>query len=499
MRGQYLYLGLKEGILDILSSNANSLLSIDTIQLSVSVDGLPLFKSTAVALWPILCSFEHFAPFVVCLFLGKSKPHPVEDFLADFIEEFCILKRTGIEFDSKIITVSIFSFVCDAPARALLKCIKSHTGYYACERCTIKGKWNGRVVYDTQDECHARTDQHFVNVDYEDHQLKRSPLIDCGMSCVHDFSLDYMHLVCLGVVRRMLHFFKQGPKNKPCRLSRAHLSTVSASLLDYRGKMPSEFARQPRGLDELDRWKATEFRQFLLYTGPLVLKHFLHPKVYLHFLTLSIAVSFLLDSDSEKRNTYLQYAQELLQCFVKNCKSVYGDTFNVYNIHNLMHLSDDVEHFRCSLNEVSAFQFENYLQRLKKLIRNAHNTIVQIVKRLQEFRQMDKRFKHKSLKMKISTLAKDSCFLLSNDTYGIIRDVRSDDTFMCDIIHIDKAESLYKKPCDSKLLNIIYIRNFQSAKRNMIERCQIERKAICLSYNDGYVLMPLLHGPEHQK
>ena len=41
--------------------------------------------------------------------------------------------------------------------------------------------------------------------------------------------------------------------------------------------MPSEFARQPSGLDELKIWKATELRTFLLHVGPIVLNYILRP------------------------------------------------------------------------------------------------------------------------------------------------------------------------------------------------------------------------------
>ena len=47
--------------------------------------------------------------------------------------------------------------------------------------------------------------------------------------------------------------------------------------------MPSEFAGQPRWLDELERRKARELRSFLLYVGPVVLKGLLRPEKYTHF------------------------------------------------------------------------------------------------------------------------------------------------------------------------------------------------------------------------
>lgn len=61
---------------------------------------------------------------------------------------------------------------------------------------------------------------------------------------------------------------------------------ISQKLIALRGKMPSEFARQPRGLHEIDRWKATELRQFLLYTGSVVLKTVLSPRKIQAFLVL---------------------------------------------------------------------------------------------------------------------------------------------------------------------------------------------------------------------
>ena len=52
------------------------------------------------------------------------KPSPLNDFLADFINEVKILKNDGLVANSnKTITVSIKCFVCDAPARAFLKCV----------------------------------------------------------------------------------------------------------------------------------------------------------------------------------------------------------------------------------------------------------------------------------------------------------------------------------------------------------------------------------------
>ena len=126
--------------------------------------------------------------------------------------------------------------------------------------------------------------------------------------------------------------------------------------------MPSEFSRQPRSLKDLDRWKATEFRQFLLYTGSIVLQDIISDNAYEHFLALSVTLTILLRSDDQMRCQYLNYTRDPIQHFVYNSKYLYGNTFTVYNIHNLLHLPDDCFYHSSSLNAISCFPFENVLQ-----------------------------------------------------------------------------------------------------------------------------------------
>ena len=78
-----------------------------------------------------------------------------------------------------------------------------------------------------------------------------------------------MHLVSIGVVRRLLLYLKEG---RHCRILSNQLKVVSDCLVSFYGKMPSEFALQPYALSDLKRWKAAEFRHFLTYTGVIVLK-----------------------------------------------------------------------------------------------------------------------------------------------------------------------------------------------------------------------------------
>lgn len=114
---------------------------------------------------------------------------------------------------------------------------------------------------------------------------------------VFDLQLDPMHLIDLGVVRRLLSFLFGQRKRR--RISGVTLSTVTMIEIDIFILLIREsisridFARVPRSTKEMPRWKATEFRLFLHYIGVVLLKPFLDKALYCHFLYLNVSIKIL--------------------------------------------------------------------------------------------------------------------------------------------------------------------------------------------------------------
>jgi len=77
------------------------------------------------------------------------------------------------------------------------------------------------------------------------------------------------------------------------------------------------------------------------------------------------------------------YAEELSRHFVLSSKLIYGPQILSHNFHNLLHLTDDARKYG-NLNLFSNFSSENYLQKIKKLLRTHNNVLSQIVHRLSE-------------------------------------------------------------------------------------------------------------------
>ena len=193
----------------------------------------------------------------------------MEEYLGKFVDEVKLLEINGLSYDNCVYNIRINSFVCDAPARAFIKNIKGHSGYYGCEKCIQEGEYHGKITFPELNSV-LRSDESFHTMKQEEHHKGPSPLTALSLGMVSQFPLDYMHLVCLGVMKRFLHVWLRG--SLKFRLSGFQTLTISDKLVSLLPYIPHEFSRKPRALSEVDRWKATELRLFLLYTGPVVLK-----------------------------------------------------------------------------------------------------------------------------------------------------------------------------------------------------------------------------------
>lgn len=382
-KGNLCYMGLLQPLKQFISRCTPLQLLNNEIEISFNIDGLLLFKSSNIQLWPILgliknCPKEN--PFVIAMYCGDSKPSPIDIFLEDFVNELFQLLHEGFLFENKLYTVKVHSFICDVPARAYIKCIKSHGGYSFCDKCVETGEYvQNRIIYKSV-SASRRTDLDFQLFIDEDHHTGISPLSKLPIGLVTSFPIDYMHAICLGVMRKLLNTWLCG--NLKIRLPGRLINLISERLIYYRKFIPVEFNRKSRSLTELARWKATEFRMFLIYLGPLALKDILPIALYENFLLFHCSI-FILCSEKYINKLSTQLANELLIMFIKYCENIYDSQFLIYNVHILCHLSNDVEKFG-PLDNYSAFPFENYLSSLKDLVRSPHKPLEQIFRRLKE-------------------------------------------------------------------------------------------------------------------
>ena len=306
---------------------------------------------------------------------------------------------------------------------------------------------------------------------------------------VTSFVLDSKHLIFIGVLRRRLYAMKGTIKDlKKGKLSRQQLRHCEQRLALCSGRLPSEFVRQPRPLEDLDYWKATELRSFLLYSGLAVLKGVLNDDAYTHFVYLSVGIRLLSLKDEEKRNESLAYARELLNAFVKNSKLYYGSAFVVYNVHSLTHITDDVEKFNSPLQEISAFKFENRLQGVKRTIRGRRFVLEQVYRRNEEQLRVEQKKKHQSTK--VTATVKDSCFLTETKVVFVTKVAAS--SVKCRCYRKVDLDNHFHEPLSSMRIGIYYVPSRARSSRQEIPRERLLAKCVCLPYKDGHVVLPLV-------
>ena len=524
--GQYYHFGIASTL-----SHQFQLKLYSKINLQLNIDGLPLFKSSGKQLWPILALIEenhkfemHIQPFVIGVYAGDRKPSSAVDYLKQFVDEMKKLEEDGFELEGKKYIIQIKNIVCDAQARVFVKQVKSCAGYSGCDKCTQSGFHTGTKMIFPEVNAPLRTDDSFKHKQDEEHHIGVNPFEGLNLGMVSQFSIDYMHLVCLGVMRRLLNLLISGPLS--VRIGRCKQMKISSVLTGLQKAIPAEFARKPRSLSELARWKATEFRQFLLYTGIVVLKNNVHESIYKNFLLLKVAIRILTnEKDCSSKN---ELAHTFLISFFQHFGQVYGRENLVYNVHGLVHLASDVKLFG-PLDNFSSFPFENFLCRLKRYVRKPCCILQQIILRIQEQSKIELQLlesssqktknttypylkeEHFSGPVPISTLCKqytrvvkrnfilttrmpNNCIMVDDDI-GLVQNILQTHAEISIVYRkFHNMSSFFDYPCHSSDIGVNKVSFIDLNLKIRPLSGAIQKMVLLPFHSDYFVAIPFLHG-----
>ncbi|XP_044586039.1 uncharacterized protein LOC123266071 [Cotesia glomerata] len=210
--GEYVHIGLSKSLIELLSSVCDVPLQLI---LDISTDGAVADNCSTKSYWPIqirVINLPNTLPIIIGLYLGKEKPSDSSKLFQCVTEEFeAIEKNGGINFRNKLITVKFNCFIGDAPARAYVLKHVGHTSYNACSKCKVLGQYSyRRMCFLGTNHCLRTNEEYNLRTDKKHHRPGESPLSVLKINPVSHVPFDYMHLVLLGVMKKLFHAWIEG-------------------------------------------------------------------------------------------------------------------------------------------------------------------------------------------------------------------------------------------------------------------------------------------------
>ena len=369
--------------------NGGILSSPSNISLLWYTDGIPLFKSSSMSLWPLYFCINELAYkkrtmkeniLIAGLWFGESKPcmgtflKPFDRMLKDLETGFTAELPDG---SNVLVRGVLLGGTCDMPAKGHVLNMVQFNGFYGCSKCLQPGETvqTGRghthaYPYDIHNPSGPqRTIDNFresaERAYQEGHRVDgiNGPSWFLHVTdVVRGTALDYMHQILLGVTRKLTHlWFDSSNHQEPFSLSK-RLKEVNARLLQIRP--PNFISRAPSSILKLKFWKASEFRSWLFYYSAPVLFNILPAAYYQHHLLLVEAI-YTLNSDSIAPES-LDKCEMMLNYYVCLFSTLYGANNMGINVHSIVHLVDTVKDLG-PLFVYSCFPFESLNGDLKTL------------------------------------------------------------------------------------------------------------------------------------
>ncbi|KAL7294968.1 hypothetical protein TKK_0011679 [Trichogramma kaykai] len=378
--------------------------------LQMNTDGVRLFKSSLSSLWPVQIEIANLTlrekrenTMLTSLWFGHDKPN-MNTFLKPTIDELKQLHEVGINViindeEVNIKAHTIISSV-DTPARCAMQKMTQYNGEYGCTFCYHKGKSvkvgrGGTKVYPSDNVQPLLRDlaNHINHVQVAEKEkysvygvkgysvLLEIPMFDIIDSCV----VDYMHCVCLGVVKTLIDASLNSKYNERDFYVGNRINEIQERFDNI--KPPCEVTRTPGDLVHRRNFKASEWRNIMCYYLIPLFKQILPQKYLNHWLLLVAGIRIFLKKKIQPEEH--QRAENFLKEFVSQIRSLYGIEFYKYNIHLLLHIPRNVKRFGC-LWDTSCFSFEHCNGVLAKMYKNSQSVPEQICKSYNRFRNIER-------------------------------------------------------------------------------------------------------------
>lgn len=324
--------------------------SFKILSLVVNTDGALVYRTVfKKSVWPVqlyqnyLPPSKRFKPSNIllnALHFGPTQPNMKELFYPLLMELKQIHLDGGIliKRDGRIhrFMPLITHCCCDLPAKAKVQGTSGHSGHHACGYCfhpgiSVKSKLKGRpyVRYIKQNSpSPLRTHQLMLDI-YK--KLNSQPIqgvihLSCMIGAeefdlINGFTIDYMHCVLLGVMKKLLNLWFDSTNHKyPYYIKKPKQRTFDQILQAI--KPTSTIGTKPRSVFDRHNFKAKDFRVLLLFYLRCCLPNMLDNIYIDHFQILSSSIYSLLKETVSIGD--ITQADKKLERFANDFERLYG-------------------------------------------------------------------------------------------------------------------------------------------------------------------------------
>ena len=320
-----------------------------------NTDGISPFKSSLVTIWPMIIALTNLPPNIrmnkdnlvtVAIWAGESKP-PIQVFFKSLKSLLDELETTGVAVPTssgmKTIRFRPVLGLFDLIAKAPILSMNQFNGVNGCPTCLHPGVWTTSRYYLPGTPYPLRTNASVVKAAEDAIEsggvvegIKGKSVLSGVVDLVDSIPVDYMHCVLEGVTKWLMEkWFASCNHRSPFYIGTS-VRQVDTNLLHL--CPPHDFSRAPRSIQKHRKyWKASEFRNWLLYYSLPLLCNVLPPLYLHHYSLLVCGIHILLQS--KLTLVQVQAAEEMLNDFYHMLPELYGPNSCTLNAHSLTHLT----------------------------------------------------------------------------------------------------------------------------------------------------------------